>query len=181
MDELTIENEKKIVDTEKIIRRKKKALNICALGGSIATPEGGLAGKIIEVHSFEQLDSIGKNGIAGKVVFYNKPMDATKINTFDAYGPAVQFRSKGAINAAKYGAIAVIVRSVTTAFDNYPHTGAMRYVDSIPKIPACAVSTIDAEWLSQNLKDNPNSEVQISMFCQTYGVKIALANICYNG
>ena len=169
IDEVDFENLRKDDSKEALVKskRKSKKLNICALGGSIGTPEGGMAAKIIEIHRFSELDSIGRNGIEGKIVFYNSPMDATKINTFEAYGPAVQFRSKGAINAAKYGALAVVVRSVTTAIDDYPHTGAMRYVDTIPKIPACAISTKDAEWLSINLKSNPNSELQIQLFCKT--------------
>jgi len=165
--ENSLESDKKVLDKNQMIKIKHKKLNICALGGSVATTESGIAAKIIEVSSFEQLDSLGKNGVAGKIVFYNKPMDATKINTFEAYGPAVKFRSRGAIAAAKYGAVAVVVRSVTTAIDNYPHTGAMRYVDTIPKIPACAISTIDANWLSENLKQNPNTELLLTMSCQT--------------
>ena len=167
MNEPEIENSRKAFDTETIHRIKRKQINICALGGSIATPEGGLAAKVIEVSSFEKLDTLGRAAIEGKIVFFNKPMDATKVNTFEAYGPAVQFRSKGAIYAAKYGAVAAMVRSVTTAIDDYPHTGAMRYVDTIAKIPACAISTKDADWLSWNLKENPNAEFQFTMQCQT--------------
>ena len=167
VDEVELENSKQYLDKETITKIKRKNLNICALGGSISTSEGGLASKVVEVKSFAELDSLGKAGVGGKIVFYNKPMNPIAINTFESYGPAVQFRGKGAINAAKYGAVAVIVRSVTTAMDDFPHTGAMRYVDSIPKIPACAISTNDANWLSNNLKVNPNSEVLINMFCQT--------------
>jgi Zn-dependent M28 family amino/carboxypeptidase len=69
-----------------------------------------------------------------------------------AYRDAVQYRGNGASAAAKYGAVAVIVRSVTAAYDDNPHTGAIRYNDSFPKIPAVTISTKDAEALSNNLK-----------------------------
>lgn len=74
------------------------------------------------------------------------------INTFAGYGGAVDQRSRGAIEAAKYGAIGLIIRSVTTRHDNVPHTGVMHYVDSLPKIPSVAAGYIDADFLSDALK-----------------------------
>ncbi|MES2779332.1 MAG: M20/M25/M40 family metallo-hydrolase [Bacteroidota bacterium] len=130
---------------------QQKPVHICALGNSIATPKEGLRAPVIEVHNFKELETIGTERIKGKIIFFNRPMDPTHITTGRAYGEAGDQRSNGAIMAAKYGAVGVVVRSLTLANDTNPHTGMMRYVDSIPKIPACAISTKDADELSRTL------------------------------
>ena len=133
----------------------KKIINVCALGGSIGTGKNGIQSSVIEVHSFEELEKLGKEKIEGKIVFLNRPADPKFFNTFNSYGSAADQRWAGAFQSAKYGAIGVIVRSVTLAYDDNPHTGSMGYIDSIIKIPAIAVSTKDADILSQMLiKDN---------------------------
>ena len=89
------------------------------------------------------------------------------INTFAGYGGAVDQRSRGAIEAAKYGAIGLIIRSVTTRHDNVPHTGVMHYVDSLPKIPSVAAGYIDADFLSDALKNDPHLKITIKLNCKT--------------
>ncbi|HAT65425.1 MAG TPA: peptidase M28 family protein, partial [Flavobacteriaceae bacterium] len=86
--------------------------NVCALGGSVATPEGGLKAQVIEVKGIEDLATLGKEKIQGKIVFYNRPMDPTQIATFSAYGGCVDQRYAGAMEAAKFGAVGVVVRSM---------------------------------------------------------------------
>jgi Zn-dependent M28 family amino/carboxypeptidase len=132
----------------------KLPLTICALGGSIGTPSKGITAEVVEVKSFEELQSLGDKA-KGKIIFFNRPMDRSKITTFEAYGGAVNQRGSGAVEAAKVGGVAAIVRSMTTVLDDVPHTGAMRYVDSIKKVPAAAVSTVGAERLSDLLKKGP--------------------------
>ncbi|AMS25810.1 peptidase M28 [Bacteroidetes bacterium UKL13-3] len=127
-------------------------VHICALGNSIATPKDGLRAPVIEVRNFKELEAMGTERVKGKIVFFNRPMEPTHITTGRAYGEAGDQRGSGAIEAAKYGAVGVVVRSLTLANDTNPHTGMMRYVDSIPKIPACAISTKDADELSRLLK-----------------------------
>ena len=83
---------------------------ICSLGGSIATPASGLRAQVIEVKSFEELESFGSKNIKGKFVFYNRAMPANRINTFEAYSDTRDQRSNGAEIASKYGAVGVIVR-----------------------------------------------------------------------
>jgi len=148
-------------------KRTEFSTEILALGGSIATPEEGLRGGVIEIKNLKDWDKIKKQQVEGKIVFFNQPMDAKTINTFDAYGPAVKQRSMGAIMAARLGAIGVIVRSVTLANDYNPHTGAMRYNDSIPKIPACAISIKGADLLSKLLVEEPALEFEYFMSCKT--------------
>ena len=133
---------------------KKTNLSITSLGNSEGTGPAGLTAQVVEVKDFHELDSLGRKNIEGKIVFYNHPFDATKINTFDAYGQAVTYRVAGPSHAAKYGAKAVIVRSMTEAEDDYPHTGSMGYNDSFPKIPACAVSALGAKQLAELIRGN---------------------------
>ena len=131
---------------------------IAALGGSISTPSIGISSNVIEVKSFDELNNIGKDSINGKIIFFNRKMDPTLIDTFQSYGGSVSQRTQGAAIAAKLGAIGVIVRSMTTTLDDYPHTGSM-YYDGLKlneRIPAAAISTNGAELLSSMLSLNPN-------------------------
>lgn len=150
-----------------LVTGSSKEVPICALGGSVATPAKGITAPVIEVKSFEELAKLGKEKVEGRIVFFNSPMDPTEIETFNAYGDAVMFRWAGASEAAKYGAAAVVVRSCTLLQDDNPHTGVMGYKDSINKIPACAISTNGANWLSENLKTNKNLMFYLKMSCQT--------------
>ena len=125
---------------------------IAALGGSIASPLQGLSAPILEVQSFEELKGLGEQVVKGKIIFFNRPFDPKFVNTFDAYGGAVNQRGQGAIEAAKLGAVGVIVRSMSSVIDDFPHTGGMRYQDGVTKIPAAAISTKAANLLSQKLK-----------------------------
>lgn len=130
----------------------KKKVATKALGGSVATPKKGITADVVEVQNFEELAKLGKDKVQGKIVFFNRPMEPTNINTFTSYGGCVDQRWQGPSIAAKYGAVATICRSVTLATDDYPHTGSMRYNDSFPKIPAGVISTIAANYLSAELK-----------------------------
>ncbi len=142
-------------------------VNICALGGSVATPALGIKANVIEVHSIEELKTLGKEKIEGKIVFFNRPMDETLINTFSAYGGSVDQRS-GAKEAVKYGAIATIVRSMNLRLDDFPHTGAMNYGDTPinQRIPSAAISTNDAVLLSAMLKLDKNIKFYFKQNCK---------------
>lgn len=144
--------------------------DICALGGSAPTPVGGLKAAVVEVQGIEDLEKIGREKIEGKIVFYNRPMDATKIQTFEAYGGCVDQRYSGAFEAAKYGAVGVVVRSISLRIDDYPHTGTMTYGD-LPleeRIPAAAISTNGANLLSRTLRMNPETQFYFNQTCQAY-------------
>ena len=133
-------------------------VNICALGGSISTPSTGLKAKIVEVSGVEELEKLGKDKIKDKIVFFNRPMDASLINTFESYGGCVNQRYSGAMEASKFGAIGVIVRSMNLRIDDLPHTGSMTYGDIAPsdRIPSAAISTKHADLLSGMLRLNSN-------------------------
>ncbi|HDL18008.1 MAG TPA: peptidase M28 family protein [Bacteroidetes bacterium] len=140
-------------------------LSVCALGNSIGTPEMGITAPVVEVDSFDELHKIGA-GAKGEIIFFNRPMDPTEMNTFRAYGGAVDQRTQGAAEGAKVGAVAVLVRSVTTSLDDYPHTGMMRYNPGVKKIPAAAISTIDANFLSDLLKQEPDVQLHLKLGCK---------------
>jgi len=133
---------------------------ITALGGSIATSSMGLKAGVVEVKSLDELEQLGRTKIEGKIVFYNRPMEPTLINTFAAYGGCVDQRYSGAEAAAKFGAVGVIVRSMNLRLDDFPHTGAMSYGD-LPldqRIPVAAISTKGADLLSATLSLNKQTQ-----------------------
>ena len=147
---------------------KTTNVNICALGGSIATPALGLKAEVVEVENFEELAVLGSEQIKGKIVFFNRPMQADLINTYEAYGGCVNQRYKGAAEAVKYGAIAVIVRSMNLRLDDFPHTGSMTY-NNLPvdkRIPSAAISTNDAELLSAMLKLDKSIKFYFKQTCK---------------
>ncbi|OIQ29611.1 MAG: peptidase M28 family protein [Bacteroidetes bacterium MedPE-SWsnd-G2] len=143
-------------------------VNICALGGSVATPAGGLKANVIEVSSLEELKTLGTEKIKGKIVFFNRPMQADLIHTFEAYGGCVDQRYAGAMEAAKYGASGVIVRSMNLRMDDFPHTGSMSYGDlpNNKRIPSAAISTNDAEKLSSMLGIDSNIKFYFRQNCK---------------
>lgn len=141
-------------------------LSLCALGNSVGTSTNGVKAGIVEVKSFEELEKLGEKVVKGKIVFFNKPMNPNKANSFEAYGEVVPFRFGGASVAARYGAEAVVIRSVTTANDTFPHTGVMRYKNTPKQIPAFAISTVHADILSKQLADDPKLKLFLKSDCK---------------
>ena len=145
-----------------------KKLSICALGGSVPTKKGGVEASILEIKSFSQLDSLREEDVKGKIVFFNVKFDDRPITTGQSYGSAVKYRYAGASKAASKGAVASITRSMTHALNDSPHTGAMGYDTSVKvKIPACAISTVSAEILSDMIRKDPNATVSLELNCET--------------
>ncbi len=140
-------------------------LNVAALGNSVGTGPKGITAPVIEIRSFEELE-LKKEEIKGKIVFYNYPFNPTFVKTFRSYGDAVRFRGAGPSRAAKYGALAVILRSMSHSTDNHPHTGSTRYNDSFPKIAAVAIGLKDADRLSQRIKNDPGMKVFLRTTCK---------------
>ena len=141
---------------------------VCALGGSISTPLTGIRAEVVEVQDFEELKALGEEQVKGKIVFYNRPMRADLINTFSAYSGCVDQRFSGAEEAARLGAVGVVVRSMNLRLDDYPHTGSMSYGDLSlrERIPAAAISTNGAELLSSMLALNPRLKFYLKQNCK---------------
>lgn len=131
--------------------KQRKPLDILALGNSVGTTPRALTARVIMVNDFDDLER-KKDSVTGKIVFYNYPFNPTFVKTFLSYSDAVKYRGQGPSRAAKYGASAVIVRSMSHSTDNYPHTGSTNYTDSLHKIPAVAIGLQDADWLDSTLR-----------------------------
>lgn len=125
-------------------------LTILGLGGSVATPKKGITAEVVPVSSFEDLDKRGRSGVEGKIVLFNVP--------YEGYNRTVTYRNSGPSRAARLGAVAVLVRSVTPVSLQTPHTGALEYLEGFPKIPSAAV-TIEDALLIQRLADAGNRVV----------------------
>jgi carboxypeptidase Q len=139
---------------------RKQTLDILALGNSVGTGSQGITAPVILINSFDELEQ-RKNEINGKIVFYNYKFNPLFVKTFLSYGDAVRYRGQGASRASRYGAVAVVVRSMTHAADNHPHTGGLNYNDSFPKIPAVAVGLKDADVLSAAVTKNKNVQLYL--------------------
>ncbi len=153
----------------RIVNSKKLGavnVNVVALGNSVGSGPAGVLGNIIEVQDFQELAKLGKAKIQGKIIFFNRPMDPKLMDTFAAYSGASNQRGSGPSEAAKYGAIGVVVRSLSSFTDDVPHTGGTRYGLNIPKIPAVAISTEGADLLSSLLKDDADLRFYFETHCE---------------
>lgn len=164
-----VRGEKELCSSTNTKTNKKTNYAICALGGSVSTPKTGLTAEIIEVKSFEDLDKLGETNIKGKIVFYNVFFDQRHLSTGSCYGETVKYRWSGPSKAAKYGAIATIVRSMSSINNDFPHTGAMGYDTSVckTKIPCCAISYAGADRLLFEIRENQKLKMNLKMSCQT--------------
>ena len=145
-------------------KTQRVPLSVCALGGSIATPLRGIAAEILEVHSFDDLADKGTDA-KGKIVFFNTPMDPTNISTRDAYRAVARYRTRGAAEASRLGAVAMLVRSMTLARDDVPHTGTQEFPSGARHIPAAALGRSSADALAATIKEQPSVRVQLVLDC----------------
>lgn len=146
-------------------KKVNKPLTALALGNSNGTTAPVVA-NVLVIENFEELEQ-RKDEVKGKIVYFNAAFNATNIRPFKSYGETGIYRRMGASRAAKYGAVAIMIRSLTEAPDNYAHTGTMTYNDSFPKIPAVALGNQDADFIAVEGK---KSILQISL--HTHGVML---------
>lgn len=123
-----------------------RKIPVTALGGSIGTA-GIIEADIAYFNTLEDLKKASKNTVEGKIVFINQPMNEKEIITFRAYGGCYTIRNNGAVEGARKGALAVVIRSINLSHDDHPHTGGMTYEDGVSKIPSAAISTNDSEYI----------------------------------
>ena len=124
---------------------------LTALGGSVATPPEGLTAEVVTVSSFDELNALGRERVAGKIVLYNAKFDDSMAKQGygeEAYRQVVTYRGSGASAAARLGAVASLIRSVGGAQYRLPHTGSTRYAADAPRIPAAAVTGEDADMIA---------------------------------
>lgn len=140
-------------------------LDILALGGSIHT-NGTMLSEIIVFQDLEELRRAAPERVKGKVAFVNQLFDPTQVNTFASYSTCASTRHWCGIEAARKGAVAVIIRSVSSSTDHHPHTGGMAYADSVHKIPGAAVSTLSADLILKHSLQGKLS-IHLEMDCRT--------------
>lgn len=162
-----IRGKKEVVKIIKSSSKGNLELNSLALGNSIGTGDQGLSAEVIEINGLDELKKIDENAVRRKIVFLNQPLDRSLINMWDAYHNASDQRNYGASQASIKGAKAVIVRSLAIGNDDSPHTGYVGYDEGVIKIPAVAISTNDANLLSDLLKEEPNTVIYLNLDCQT--------------
>ncbi|MEZ5046121.1 MAG: M20/M25/M40 family metallo-hydrolase [Chitinophagaceae bacterium] len=146
--------------------KKNIPITISSLGNAVGTPEQGLAANILQINHIDELKKLSKKDVEGKIVFYNFRFDQTNIHTFESYGPCVYYRWGAPSEAAKLGAIGVVIRSVSSAYDDKPHTGSLTYNKDYPAIPAVAISNLDADLLEKTIAQEKNVQFFILSTCK---------------
>lgn len=140
-------------------KKTNRLLDVLALGNSLGTGGKPLVAEVIAVQDFDEMEA-KKDQLKGKIVYFNNKFNPTNIQTFKSYGEAGQYRRSGPSRAAKYGAVGVMIRSLTEATDNNPHTGTTGYDEAYPKIPAIALGNEDADYIWSTTR---NSSIKVSM------------------
>lgn len=140
-------------------------LVVSALGNTIGTPAEGVEAQVVAFDTLEDLKQADASSVKGKIVFINHKMERHKNGR--GYGPVVKARGKGAVEAAKKGAVAMLLRSVGTDSHRFAHTGMMRYQDGIAPIPAAALSNPDADQLARLLKREQPVRLNLALGSET--------------
>ncbi len=146
-------------ESASIIGPVQRHLTILGLGGSVATPARGITAAVVSVATFDELERKGRSAIAGKIVLFNAP--------YVSYGRTVVYRHAGPSRAAKLGAVAALVRSITPLAAQLPHTGALEYSDDAPQIPAAALTIEDATLIDRLTRAGTPVTVHLEMQAHT--------------
>src|SRR6266850_4096757 len=141
-------------ESAEIVEPVRHPIVMLGLGDSIGTLADGVQAEVLTFHSFEELDSKASQ-VRGKIVFFNVP--------FTAYGETVRFRSGGPSRAARYGAVAMLIRAVGPEGLRTPHTGALQYSPDASKIPAAAITTEDADRIQRMADRGSRVVVRLKM------------------
>jgi hypothetical protein len=145
---------------------KTMPLLISSLGNAVGTGDKGIKAQVVQVNHIDELKRMTAAQIKGKIVFFNYHFDQTDVHTFDAYGPCVYYRWGAPSEAAKLGALAVVIRSVSSAFDDKPHTGSLSYDKKYPAIPSVAISNIHADQLVQMIAQDKQLQLYVRTTCE---------------
>ena len=142
---------------------KKINLSILGAGGTVSTPFEGVTAEVVEVKSLEEVDVLGREGVEGKIVFYNKAFNQRYINIGTSYGETGFQRRLGAIKAAEHGAVASVFRSLSSSNDDYPHTGSMSYKKGIDSIAHGGLGVLSSVKLSEKIKADPKTKLTVRL------------------
>lgn len=145
-------------ESVELVSPRSQRLAMLGLGGSIGTPAGGITAEVLVVNSFDDLKA--RATVArGKIILFDVP--------FTSYGATVRYRANGAVEAARVGAVAALVRSVTPYSMRTPHTGGMRYDSTVTRIPAAAITVEDAMMLHRMQDRGERIVVKLTMGAET--------------
>jgi Zn-dependent M28 family amino/carboxypeptidase len=147
---VTVPHWERGIERAEIVAPHAQPLHVTALGGSVATPPEGLVAPVLRVGSLDELIALPDGAASGRIVFIDRPMERARDGS--GYGPVVAGRGRGAAEGARKGAVAVLIRSAATGTHRFPHTGGMRYDDTVAKIPAGALAVPDADLLAAQLE-----------------------------
>jgi carboxypeptidase Q len=149
-------------ESAQLVAPVSRPMQILGLGGTVATPKKGLTGEVVVVESFEELDELGDR-IRGKIVLFNRGLPPYSEEEGAGYGETVRYRVQGPARAARHGAIAALVRSITASSLYTPHTGATAYEEGGRKIPAAAVTAEDAELIARLTRAGDTVRVRLTL------------------
>lgn len=150
-------------ESAEVVAPRKRELPVLGLGMTVGTPKRGITAEVAIVHSLDEIDEVG-DALKGKIVVINQAMPPYDHEHHDAhYGTTVQIRGQGPSRAAKYGAKAVLIRSVTANSLRTLHTGMLRYDEDLPKIPAAAIAPEDAEWFDRMIARGEAPKVKLKL------------------
>ncbi|GAE65742.1 M20/M25/M40 family metallo-hydrolase [Chryseobacterium indologenes] len=149
-----------------------KSLKMLSLGNSEGTKGKDVSGEIIMVKSMEEYNNLPAEKVKNKILFFNYPFNQSFIETFKGYGDAAKYRTTAASLTAKKGGKFAIIRSLSSAFDDIPHTGAMRYEDNVSKVPAVAIGSTTADELAA-LLNKQNVTAKLNSNCGMKGEKLS--------
>jgi hypothetical protein len=154
-------------ETGRVLSPVPHSLVLTALGGSVPTPPQGLEAEVVEAASLEELDRMSPETVRGKIVFFNRRMRRTTDGS--GYSEAAPIRGRGASRAARLGAVGVVIRSIGTDDTRSPHTGGMRYLEGVPRIPAAALAAPDADLLERLLRRGGPVRISLTLTCADGG------------
>lgn len=164
----------RISEAASVVAPFAQPLHITALGKSAPTPEGGVTAEIAHFATFEDLQKAERSEVEGKIVFISNRMDRHKAGL--GYGPAVQARGRGASEAARKGALAIVIRSIGTDSHRLPHTGGVNYEDDAPRIAAAALSNPDADQLERIMKRGKPISIHLDVQTRNHGI-VEMSNV----
>lgn len=142
---------------------EKINLSILGAGGTVSTPVEGVTAEVVEVKSLDEVDMLGRDGVEGKIIFYNKAFNQRYINIGASYGETGFQRRLGAIKASEYGAVASVFRSLSSGNDDFPHTGGMSYKEGVDSIAHGGLGVISSIKLSEKIKKDPNTKLTVRL------------------
>jgi len=147
-----------------------KEIPMLSIGNTVGTGGKVLEREIVMVNDYNEFNKLSPAAVKDKIIFFNHRFPQELINTFDGYSTGGSYRWTAPNVAAAKGAAAVIIRSISTGLDDAPHTGSMRYADSVKPIPAIAIGNNSSDWLEAQCSKR-NCRAQIKSNCHMGGTK----------